>query len=30
VVTLPEQPDAALRSFCESWPANYDPRSKLR
>ena len=29
VVTLPERPDAELRQFCESWPASYEPRTKL-
>ena len=30
VISLPEKPDAALKSFAESWKADYDPRSKLR
>jgi len=30
VVTLPEHPDEALKSFVSSWPANYDPRAKTR
>src|SRR3569623_2020343 len=30
VVTLPEQPDEALKNFASSWAANYDPRAKLR
>jgi DnaJ-class molecular chaperone len=30
VVSLPEKADAALKEFVEHWPANYDPRSKLR
>ena len=28
VVALPDQPDADLKRFAESWTANYDPRSK--
>jgi DnaJ-class molecular chaperone len=30
IVTLPERPDPELRSFVESWKADYDPRAKLR
>jgi DnaJ-class molecular chaperone len=30
VVTLPEEPDEALKKFAESWKADYDPRAKLR
>lgn len=30
VVSLPEQPDAALKQFVEKWQNDYDPRSKLR
>jgi DnaJ-class molecular chaperone len=30
VVTLPDEPDEALRKFAESWKADYDPRAKLR
>jgi DnaJ-class molecular chaperone len=30
VVTLPDQPDEALKSFVSGWPANYDPRAKTR
>lgn len=30
VVLLPERPDEALRGFVQSWPADYDPRSKMR
>jgi DnaJ-class molecular chaperone len=29
-VTLPEQPDEALKRFAEEWPATYDPRARLR
>jgi DnaJ-class molecular chaperone len=29
-ITLPEQPDEALRSFVAGWSGNYDPRSKVR
>jgi DnaJ-class molecular chaperone len=29
-VSLPEQPDEALKSFAASWPASYDPRAKIR
>lgn len=29
VVTLPDQPDAELKTFAEVWTASYDPRSKL-
>jgi DnaJ-class molecular chaperone len=30
VVTLPDRPDEALRSFASGWATNYDPRSKTR
>ena len=30
VVTLPDQPDESLRNFVSGWPANYDPRTKMR
>jgi DnaJ-class molecular chaperone len=30
VVTLPDRPDEALRSFAGSWAAIYDPRAKTR
>jgi DnaJ-class molecular chaperone len=30
VVTLPDQPDEALKSFASGWTAKYDPRSKTR
>jgi len=30
VVTLPDQPDPALKQFAEKWQAGYDPRAKLR
>ena len=30
VVTLPDQPDEALKSFVSGWPGNYDPRAKTR
>ena len=30
VVTLPDKPDEALKSFAEGWAADYDPRAKLR
>jgi DnaJ-class molecular chaperone len=30
VVTLPDKADDALRSFVESWKADYDPRAKLK
>lgn len=30
VVTLPEQPDAALKDFVTAWKADYDPRAKLK
>jgi DnaJ-class molecular chaperone len=30
VISLPEQPDEALRSFAQGWPADYDPRRKIR
>jgi len=30
VVTLPDRPDEALKSFVEGWAADYDPRAKLR
>jgi DnaJ-class molecular chaperone len=29
VVTLPDQPDEALRKFAETWKNGYDPRAKL-
>lgn len=29
VITLPEQSDAELRRFAETWTAKYDPRAKL-
>ncbi len=28
VVTLPDQPDEALKSFVSGWPSNYNPRAK--
>ncbi len=28
VVTLPDRPDEALKSFAQSWRADYDPRAK--
>jgi DnaJ-class molecular chaperone len=30
VVSLPDKPDESLRSFVQGWPADYDPRAKLR
>jgi DnaJ-class molecular chaperone len=30
VVTLPDRPDAELRSFADNWTTAYDPRAKLR
>ena len=30
VVTLPDKPDDALKSFTEGWDAHYDPRAKMR
>ncbi len=30
VVTLPDKPDQALRSFVDNWSGDYDPRAKLR
>ncbi|HEX3944337.1 MAG TPA: DnaJ C-terminal domain-containing protein [Rhizomicrobium sp.] len=30
VVTLPDRPDAELRTFAENWTTTYDPRAKLR
>lgn len=30
VVTLPDQPDEALKAFARTWTADYDPRTKLR
>jgi DnaJ-class molecular chaperone len=30
VVSLPDQPDEALKSFASGWTANYDPRNKMR
>ena len=30
VVTLPEKGDAKLDAFAKAWPADYDPRAKLR
>jgi hypothetical protein len=30
VISLPDQPDESLRNFAEGWPANYDPRAKMR
>jgi DnaJ-class molecular chaperone len=30
VVTLPDKPDEALKSFAEDWAADYDPRARLR
>ncbi len=29
-VTLPEKPDAELKTFAERWKTDYDPRAKLR
>jgi DnaJ-class molecular chaperone len=30
VVTLPDKPDESLKDFVSGWPADYDPRAKLR
>jgi DnaJ-class molecular chaperone len=30
VISLPDKPDESLRSFVQGWPADYDPRAKLR
>jgi DnaJ-class molecular chaperone len=30
VISLPDQPDESLRNFAQGWPANYDPRAKMR
>ena len=30
VVTLPDKPDEALKSFVEGWRTHYDPRAKMR
>ena len=30
VVSLPDKPDEALKSFAEGWAVDYDPRAKLR
>jgi DnaJ-class molecular chaperone len=30
VVTLPDQPDEALKSFVSGWAGDYDPRAKTR
>jgi DnaJ-class molecular chaperone len=30
VVTLPGEPDAALREFLKDWPRDYDPRAKIK
>jgi DnaJ-class molecular chaperone len=30
VVTLPGEPDEALRDFLKDWEGNYDPRAKIR
>jgi DnaJ-class molecular chaperone len=30
VISLPDQPDAALRAFVEGWTTSYDPRLKLK
>ena len=30
VILLPDKPDESLRNFAEGWPANYDPRAKMR
>ena len=30
VISLPEQPDESLRNFAQGWPAQYDPRAKMR
>jgi DnaJ-class molecular chaperone len=29
VVALPDQPDAALRNFAESWHSSFDPRARM-
>jgi DnaJ-class molecular chaperone len=29
IVSLPERPDESLRSFLQTWPVEYDPRSKM-
>jgi DnaJ-class molecular chaperone len=29
-VSLPDKPDEALKNFAENWPAQYDPRAKMR
>jgi DnaJ-class molecular chaperone len=30
VVSLPDKPDEALRTFLQGWPGDYDPRAKMR
>jgi DnaJ-class molecular chaperone len=30
VVSLPDKPDEALKTFAAQWQASYDPRGKLR
>ncbi len=30
VITLPDQPDPALKAFVEGWNPSYDPRAKLK
>jgi DnaJ-class molecular chaperone len=30
VISLPDQPDEALKSFVSGWPADYDPRARTR
>jgi len=30
MVTLPDKPDEALKTFAAQWQASYDPRGKLR
>jgi len=30
VISLPDQPDESLRNFAQGWPAQYDPRAKMR
>jgi len=30
VVSLPDRPDEALRTFLQGWPEDYDPRAKMR
>jgi DnaJ-class molecular chaperone len=30
VISLPDKPDESLRSFVQGWPADYDPRAKIR